>query len=86
MYLFVVPSLLYMLYVSYKIKKWYPAVLSLVPVLAILLLMSWNHKRTNTYQYSSIQTINLLNYITRLFMMSKKGVDYADNTIDSIHN
>ncbi|MFK5891512.1 MAG: hypothetical protein QM486_12355 [Flavobacteriaceae bacterium] len=86
MYLFVVPSLLYMFYVSYKIKKWYPIILSFVPVLAVLLLMSWNHKRTNTYQYSSIQAINLLNYNTRLFMMSKKGSTFADKFLDSIHN
>jgi hypothetical protein len=86
MYLFVVPSLFYMIYMSYKIKKVYPVVLSLVPVLAVLLLMSWNHKRTNTYQYSSIQTINLLNYNTRLFVMSKKGSVFADKFLDSIHN
>jgi hypothetical protein len=86
MYLFVVPSLLYMIYLSYKIKKVYPVVLSLIPVLAVLLLMSWNHKRTNTYQYSSIQTINLLNYNTRLYVMSKKGVEFADKFLDSIHN
>ena len=86
MYLFVVPSMLYMFYVSYKTKKRYPLVLSLVPVLAVLLLMSWNYKRTNTYQYSSIQTINLLNYNTRLFVMSKQGNDFADKFLDSIHN
>jgi len=86
MYLFVVPSFLYMLYLSYKIKKYYPAVLSIMPILAVLLLMSWNHKRTNTYQYSSIQTINLLNYNTRLYVMSKKGAEFADKFLDSIHN
>lgn len=85
MYLFVVPSLIYMLYLSFKIKKYYPAFLSFVPVLAILLMLSWNNKRTNTYQYSSIKTINLLNYNTRLFVMSKKGYAYADKFIDSIH-
>jgi len=86
MYLFVAPSLLYMLYLSYKIKKYYPVVLSIAPILAVLLLMSWNKKRTNTYQYSSIQTINLLNYNTRLFVMSKKGTDFTDKFLDSIHN
>ncbi|MCF6182816.1 hypothetical protein [Lutibacter sp.] len=86
MYLFVIPSLIYMVYLSYKIKKWYPAILSILPVLAIFLMLTWNYKRTNKYQYSSIQTINLLNYNTRLFLMSKKGYAYADKFIDSIHN
>lgn len=86
MYLFVFPSLAYMLFLSVKIKKWYPSILSLLPILAIFLLMSWNHKRTQVYQYSSIQTINPLDYNTRLFIMSKKGYAYADAYVDSIHN
>jgi len=86
MYLFIFPSLIYMLFLSYKIKKWHPVILSILPVFAILLMLSWNYKRTNKYQYSSIQTINLLNYNTRLFLMSKKGYAYADKFIDSIHN
>lgn len=85
MYLFVFPSLMFMLFLSLKLKKWYPSVISLIPIIAVLLMFVWNHHRTNQYQYSSIQTVNLLNYNSRLFLLSTKGSDYSERVIDSIH-
>lgn len=85
MYLFVIPSLFYMIFLSIKLKKWYPSIISLLPIIVILIIFKWNYSRTNHYSYSSIQTINLLNYNTRLFLMSEKGASYADQVIDSIH-
>jgi hypothetical protein len=85
MYLFVIPSLFYMIYLSLKIKKWYPTLIGLIPIIAVLFIFTWNHKRTNHYEYSSIQTINLLNYNTRLFILSKQGFSESEKIIDSIY-
>lgn len=85
MYLFVIPSLFYMIFLSFKLKKWYPSIISLVPILAILIIFKWNYNRTNHYSYSSIQTINLLDYNTGLFLLSKKGATYKNRVLDSIH-
>jgi len=85
MYLFVIPSFFYMIFLSFKLKKWYPLIISLVPIIAVLIIFKWNYNRTNQYSYSSIQTINLLNYNTNLFLQRKNGASYADRTIDSIH-
>jgi len=86
MYLFVVPSFFYMIFLSFKLKKWYPSIISLVPIITVLIIFKWNYNRTNHYSYSSIQTINLLNYNMNLFLVSKKGAFYAERTLDSIHN
>lgn len=85
MYLFVVPSFIYFAYISVKIKKWYPLLINIVPIIAILFIYQWNFKRTGYFHYSSIQTINLVNYNTHLFLLNKKGETYADNIIDDIH-
>lgn len=85
MYLFVIPSMLYMCYVSFKTKKRSLVLMSFLPVIAVFLIFKWNYNRTNHYEYSSIQTINLLNYNTHLFLIKKEGFDFAEKTIDSIH-
>ncbi len=43
-----------------------------------------NLKRTGYYHYSSISTINLLQYNTYLTIMNKHGIDYADSIVDKI--
>lgn len=85
MYLFVIPSMFYMIYLSIKIKKWYPTCIGLLPIIAILFIFIWNYERTNHYEYSSIQTVNLLNYNTRLFLLSTQGETKSEKIIDSIH-
>ncbi len=86
MYLFVIPSTLYMLYLSLITKKWYPILFSGLPILAVLLIFNWNYNRTKHIQYSSIQTINLLDYNTKFFLLSKVGELKSDKIIDSIHH
>mgnify|MGYP003625328520 CR=1 FL=1 len=86
MYLFVIPSTLYMVYLSFKQKKWYPVIVSVLPILAIVFILNWNYKRTNHYQYSSIQTINLLDYNLKFFLLSREGEEKTTKILDSIHN
>lgn len=86
MYLFVIPSTFFMLFLSLKQRNWYPISISILPILAILFILNWNYKRTNHYQYSSIQTINLLDYNLRFFLLSREGHTKTNAVLDSIHN
>lgn len=85
MYLFVIPSFLFFTFISIRTKKWYPIVISLFPIIAVLVMFQWNYKRTGNYQYSSIQTINLVNYNTKLFLLNSVNQNYAYDTIDKIN-
>ena len=85
MYLFVIPSTIYMLYLAFKHKKYHPAAFSILPILAVLLIFKWNYNRTQRIQYSSIETINLLDYNVKFFLLSKIGEEKTDKIIDSIH-
>lgn len=86
MYLFVIPSTIYMIWIAVKSRKWQPIAFSILPILAILFIFQWNFNRTKHYQYSSIQTINLIDYNTRFFLISRIGNEKADAILDSIHH
>ena len=61
----------------------------LIPLLFLPLLFYFgsnyiNLKRTGYFHYSSISTINLLQYNTYLTIMNKHGIVYADSVVDKI--
>ncbi len=59
-------------------------VVSLLPVLFVFTVSKWNEKRTGYFQYSSISTINLLQYNTYTLLINKYGVTKADSIVDNI--
>lgn len=65
-----------------KLNIWIP---TLLPVLFIAGISSWNYARTGTKQYSSISTINLLHYNTYTLLMFELGEQKADSIVDDIH-
>ncbi|GAA4966508.1 hypothetical protein GCM10023315_14750 [Algibacter aquimarinus] len=80
-YLFIFPNIFLCFWFSKHIKKAY--FFSLIPIMVVLLYMNWNYNRTGSFEYSSIQNINLKSYNLYYFNVSKYGVDYAQKT-DSI--
>lgn len=86
MYLFIIPSTFYLVYLSISLKKWQPIVASLIPIICIFSIFQWNYNRTNYYHYSSIQSYNLINYNTHLYLTNTKGLEFADKIVDSINN
>lgn len=86
MYLFIIPSTIYLIILSFKSKKWQPFGVSFIPIISVLLIFQWNFNRTNHYHFSSISSYNLINFNTHLFLMNTKGLIYADKVVDSINN
>lgn len=61
-------------------------------LLALLLPFAWisaytmrNYSKTESMQYSSIQTTNMLNYNLRYFIMASEGKQAADKKVDDIY-
>jgi hypothetical protein len=52
----------------------------------VILYCQWNFERTGSYEFSSIQHINLRDYNLRYFQTYKYGSEYAENILDSIIN
>ncbi len=83
MYLFVFPSLLVMLYISLKSKSLKPMMLGLMPIVIIQAFSFWNYKRTDYWHFSSIQTINLVQYNTYYFNVQRQGMETAELFLDN---
>jgi len=79
-YLFIIPNVALSIWFTKYIKKSY--VFSLLPIIICALYMNWNYQRTGSYEFSSIQNINLKNYNLYYFNVNKYGEEYA-NMIDS---
>ena len=56
-----------------------------IPVLWIFGYSIRNYTQTGSFQYSSIQTANLVNYNLRYFVMSEKGNEAAAETVDRLY-
>jgi len=81
-YLFIIPNIILGFWFSKYIKFAYLA--SVLPLLICALYMNWNYQRTGTYDFSSIQNINLKNYNLYYFNVNKYGEEYALKINDSI--
>ncbi len=75
-YLFPVISFLFFIYLSIKDKKTYFS--SLFPILAVILFINFNEKRTGYAHFSSMQNINLVNYNIYLHKSKVQGQKTAD--------
>ncbi len=74
-YLFIIPNIILCIWFTKHIK--YAYVLSLIPIGICLLYMGWNNKRTGSFDFSSIQNINLKEYNLYYFHLNRYGEDYA---------
>ena len=74
-YLFIVPNIFLCIWFTKHIKQAY--LFSLIPIIVCVLYMNWNHSRTGSYEFSSIQNINLKNYNLYYFNLNKYGEAYA---------
>ncbi|MFD0990241.1 hypothetical protein ACFQ1R_09045 [Mariniflexile jejuense] len=83
-YLFVIPNILICIWLSKYISK--AAFFSLIPVLALVMYMSWNEQRTGHFEFSSIQNLALKNYNLLYFQTNKYNKDYAHKINDKIDN
>jgi len=81
-YLFVYPSFLLMLYFSFKSKSIKPILLGIVPIILIQTYTFWNYKRTDYWQFSSIQTTNLFQYNSYYFNVQRIGLEKANLYFD----
>lgn len=81
-YLFIVPNIFVSIYFTKFIKKAYLS--SLIPILVCALYLNWNHQRTGSFEFSSIQNINLKNYNLYYFNLNKYGELYAKEVDEKI--
>ncbi len=79
-YLFIVPNIFLCIWFTKHIKKAY--LFSLIPIIVCAFYMNWNYSRTGSYDFSSIQNINLKNYNLYYFNLNKYGEAYA-KTVDA---
>jgi 4-amino-4-deoxy-L-arabinose transferase-like glycosyltransferase len=82
---FWVINLLLLVVVGIKLRKfWLPLPVLLIP--AIMFIWMEDNKKTTGYRhYSSITHINLKDYNSRYFLMSKYGEQVADSTLSQIN-
>lgn len=93
MHLFVYPNLILMLFLSSRNKSVKPILIGIIPILLVQSYSFWNYKRTDYFQFSSIQTTNLFQYNAYYFNMQRIGLVktniYFDDQVrkmDSIKN
>lgn len=85
-YLFVIPNLIITYYICRKANLRFQGFTGLLPVVVLLIVCHWNFRRTGSYDYSSIQTINLIHYNLNYFYHSVHGEEVAERTISTIYN
>ncbi len=74
-YLFVIPNLVFGLFLVKRIKYlWLGA---LIPIIALIGFSYWNYTRTGSYEISSIQNINLKDYNLKYFHTNVYGAKKA---------
>jgi hypothetical protein len=71
------------LFITTRKIKWLLAML--IPLVWIIGFTAWNHHRSGSFQYSSIQTANLVNYNLRYFVMSQEGAEAASEKVDGLY-
>ncbi|MFG6686944.1 hypothetical protein ACGK9U_10205 [Mariniflexile sp. HNIBRBA6329] len=82
-YLFVIPNIFICIWLSKHISK--ASFFSLIPILALVMYMSWNKHRTGHFEFSSIQNLALKNYNLLYFQTNKYNEDYAYKVNDKIN-
>jgi hypothetical protein len=80
---FVHPLLMGYFYLrKYRHKALLPV--AFLPLVVVLAYSGWNHSRTGAFHFSSIQSINLLQYNTYYTLLRAEGEAVADSVVDGI--
>ena len=74
-YLFIIPNVALGIWFTKHIKRAY--LLPVLPIIICVLYMNWNYQRTGSFEFSSIQNINLKNYNLLYFNIATYGEEYA---------
>lgn len=82
-YLFVIPNIFICLWLSKYVSKAF--FFCLIPIIALVMYMSWNKQRTGHFEFSSIQNLALKNYNLLYFQTNKYNEDYAYKINDEIN-
>jgi hypothetical protein len=83
-YLFTIINALF--WAAYFIRYKIPAAISsIIPVILIVCYMSFNQYRTGYFHFSSIQTVNLINYNVFYYKVNQVGYEKAMEWRDSIY-
>lgn len=82
MHLFVYPSFILMLFLSYRNNSIKPMLIGIIPIIMIQAYSFWNYKRTDYWQFSSIQTTNLFQYNAYYFNVQRIGLEKANIYFD----
>lgn len=84
MLFFWIINLVFFIILIRKNKKFKQIIfLSLIPI-SIFFWSKRNEKLTGYFHFSSISTVNILDYNTKYFLFHKKGSEFADQWVDSI--
>ncbi len=78
-YLYVIPNILLTYLLCKRINLKFGTIYASIPLLVVFLYCQWNYNRTGSYNFSSIQQINLVNYNLKYFHTNKYGTTYANN-------
>ncbi len=76
-YLFIIPNIIITLLICRKTKIKYGFLSSVIPLLVFLLYCHWNYNRTGSYDFSSLQNSNLLEWNLKYFHQHKYGPEKA---------
>lgn len=84
-YLFVIPNLAITFFL-YRKGKMKPITISsaLLPIIALVIYCFWNYKRTGSYEFSSIQNYNLIEWNLKYFHINKYGQEKANEIYNTI--
>lgn len=85
MYPFALILLIIGAFYFYKHRVKAALIYCLLPLFFILGYNSWNYKRTGVFHFSSIQTINLVQYNTYFFIKNQFGDQKADEFLKSTY-
>lgn len=84
LYLFIVPNLAFCAWVSLQRRTARPVLASLLPVAFVLAFCSWNAQRTGYFQFSSIQNLNLVQYMMPLVVAKAEGNEAAEAELQRV--
>lgn len=84
LYLFVLPNLAFCAWISIQRRTARPALASLSPIIFVLAICSWNAQRTGYFQFSSIQNLNLVHYMTPLVVAKAEGNEAAEAELKQV--
>ncbi|MEO6094746.1 MAG: hypothetical protein ABIW76_03360 [Fibrobacteria bacterium] len=84
LYLFVLPNLIFCFWISMQRRTARPALASILPVVFVFAFCSWNEQRTGYFQFSSIQNLNLVQYMMPLVVAKAERNEAADTELKRV--